>query len=118
MPLRSSLSIREIRGYPFGDLADTPHEVKLLDKVQPLQDEVVERLETLRPPELLEVPLLAKVVPADHSAEKFIHQDVLQDDRAPDDLILGEFEVGSPGFGIGSRDNLIGIEPEGGREVS
>ena len=49
-------------------------------------------------------------MPTDNRAEELVHQDVLQDDCAPSELIPREFEEGRTGLGIGISYNLVEIE--------
>jgi hypothetical protein len=96
---------------------DTPNQVQLLKKIQLFQDEVVEGLEALRLPEIRKASFLPKVVPTDDRAQELIHQDILQNNRAPSELILRQLEERRPSLWSGIGYNLIAIESEGRREM-
>ena len=67
---------------------DAAYEVQLLKKIEPFKDEIIERPEALRLPQPQKAPILSELVPADDRTEELIHQHILQNHGAANNLIL------------------------------
>ncbi|MDE3218980.1 MAG: hypothetical protein KGO23_06365 [Nitrospirota bacterium] len=102
----------DVRNHPLRDVVKTPNEVQLLDKIKPFEDEMIECPEGLRLPELRKSTIPSKEMPSYDAVEVLIHQHVLKDHRAADNLVLGELKGRRATLMIDRVCDLIGIKVE------
>jgi adenylate cyclase len=92
MDMQSAISAlnHQIRSNRLWYVVNSFYEVQFLNKIYLLHELIVENFESLSLPEFGKSTLLPEEVPTHYHAEKFVHQDIVEDDGATDDLLLGQ----------------------------